>query len=74
MLNFVGMSTIGEIETAIENLPPPEVEELALWLEAYRARGGAAALSAETWLKQAQGAARPGVTTAEVMALTRGDE
>ena len=51
----------------------PEVEELALWLEAYRARG-TAPLAAETWLKQARGAARPGVATAEVMALTRGDE
>jgi hypothetical protein len=67
------MSTVGEIEAAIENLPMPEVEELALWLEAYRVRG-AAPLPAETWLKQARGAARPGVTTAEVMALTRGDE
>jgi hypothetical protein len=67
------MSTVGEIEAAIENLPMPEVEELALWLEAYRARG-TAPLPAETWLKQARGAARPGVTTAEVMALTRGDE
>lgn len=67
------MSTIGEIETAIENLPVPQVEELAIWLEAYRARR-AAPLPAETWLKQARGAARPGVTTAEVMGLTRGDE
>ncbi len=67
------MSTIGEIETAIENLPAPQVEELATWLEAYRARR-AVALPAGTWLKQARGAARPGVTTAEVMALTRGDE
>jgi len=33
-----------------------------------------APLPAETWLKQARGAARPGVTTAEVMALTRGNE
>lgn len=67
------MSTIGEIETAIENLPAPQVEELAAWLAAYRRRR-TAPLPAETWLKQAQGAARPGVTTAEVMTLTRGDE
>jgi hypothetical protein len=67
------MSTVGEIEAAIESLPMPEVEELALWLETYRARG-ATPSAAETWLKQAEGAARPSVTTAEVMALTRGDE
>jgi hypothetical protein len=68
------MSTIGEIETAIENLPLPQVEELALWLEAFRERGGAGQLPAETWLRRARGAVRPGVTTAGVMALTRGDE
>jgi hypothetical protein len=67
------MSTVAEIETAIENLPGPQVEELALWLEAYRARR-ATPLRAETWLEQARGAACPGVTTAEVMAITRGDE
>ena len=67
------MSTIGEIETAIENLPAPQLEELAIWLAAYRTRR-AAPLPPETWLKQARGAARSGVTTAEVMALTRGDE
>ncbi len=68
------MSTVAEIETAIENLPTPQVEELAIWLDAYRSRRVAAPPAAEDWLKQARGAARPGVTTAEVMALTRGDE
>ena len=67
------MSTIGEIETAIERLPAPQVDELAVWLEAHRARR-AAALAAEAWLKRARGAARPDVTTADVMALTRGEE
>ena len=67
------MRTVAEIEAAIENLPAQQVEELAIWLEEYRARR-AEPLPAEAWLKQARGAARPGVTTAEVMALTRGDE
>ena len=67
------MSTIDEIETAIEHLPASQVDDLAIWLEAYRARR-AAPLPAEEWLRQARGAARPGVTTAEVMSLTRGDE
>lgn len=67
------MSTIGEIETAIEKLPTPQLDELAIWLEAHRARR-AAPLPAEAWLKRARGAARPGVTTADVMVLTRGDE
>ena len=67
------MSTITEIESAIERLPVPQVDELAIWLEAHRARR-AASPPAEAWLKRARGAARPDVTTAEVMTLTRGDE
>jgi hypothetical protein len=66
------MNTIAEIETAIEQLPTPQVDELTAWLEAYRVRR-AASLAAEAWLKQARGAALPNVTTAEVMALTRGE-
>jgi hypothetical protein len=67
------MSTIAEIETAIERLPTPQVDELAAWLEAHRARR-AASLAAEAWLKRARGAALPDVTTADVMALTRGND
>ena len=70
---LLAMSTIAEIEAAIEHLPAPQVEELANWLELHRARR-AAPLPADAWLTRARGAARPGVTTAEVMALTRGDE
>lgn len=32
------MSTLAEIEAAIEHLPVPQVEELALWLEQRRSR------------------------------------
>jgi len=72
------MSTIAEVESAIEQLPLPQIEALAVWLEAYRARRAAAlataTLAAEAWLERARGAARPDATTAEIMALTRGDE
>jgi len=67
------MSTIAEIEAAIERLPATDVEALAAWLETLRARR-ATTPATEAWLNQARGAARPGVTTADVMALTRGDE
>ena len=67
------MSTIAEIETAIERLPVAQVDELAAWLEAHRARR-AASLAAEAWLERARGAALPDVTTADVMVLTRGEE
>jgi hypothetical protein len=67
------MSSITEIEAAIENLPAPQVDELAGWLETFRARR-ATPPTVESWLKTARGAAAPGVTTAKVMALTRGEE
>ena len=67
------MSTIAEIETAIERLPAPEVDKLAAWLEVHRARR-VAAMAAEAWLTRARGAALPDVTTADVMTLTRGEE
>ena len=67
------MSTIAEIETAIEQLPTPQVDELAVWLEAHRARREAS-MDAEGWLKQARGAAVPDVTTADVMAMTRDEK
>jgi len=61
------MSTIAEIEAAIENLPAPQVDELARWLERLRLRR-AAPPSAESWLQNARGAATAGMTTANVMA------
>jgi hypothetical protein len=67
------MSTIAEIEAAIENLPGPQVDELARWLEALRLRR-AAPPAADAWLERARGAALPGATTANVMSLTRGEE
>lgn len=67
------MSTITEIEQAIEQLPARQVDELAHWLEAHRAQR-ANPLPVDTWLNRARGAARPDVTTDDVMSLTRGDE
>jgi hypothetical protein len=67
------MTTILEIEIAIERLPAAQVDELASWLEAYRTRR-TAAFDAERWLNRARGAAVSGVRTADVMALTRGEE
>ena len=67
------MSSIAEIESAIEKLPGPEVDELAGWLETLRVRR-ATLPPVEGWLQRARGAARHGETTAKVMALTRGEE
>ena len=67
------MSSIAEIENAIENLPAPQVDELAGWLAALRAKRNAPP-PLESWLQGARGAARPGETTAKIMAITRGEE
>ena len=67
------MSNIAEIEAAIENLPAPQVDQLARWLETLRQRRGAP-LPVEVWLQRARGAALPGAKTEDVMALTRGEE
>jgi hypothetical protein len=62
-----------EIEAAIEKLPPPQMDELAAWLEARRVRRDTPA-SVESWLERARGTALAGVTTTNVLALTRGEE
>lgn len=67
------MSSIAEIENAIEKLPLPQVDELAGWLETLRVRRGTTP-PVESWLQRARGAALPGETTAKVMVLTRGEE
>jgi hypothetical protein len=66
------MSTIKEIENAIECLSAAEVAELAAWLEQLQGRRTVLP-AAESWLERARGTAAPGVTTEGVMALTRGD-
>lgn len=67
------MSSIAEIESAIEKLPALQIEELAGWLEILRVKR-ATSPPVESWLQRARGAALPGATTASVMALTRGVE
>lgn len=67
------MTTIIEIEAAIEKLPAPQMDELAGWLEALRVRR-ATPPPVENWLQRARGAARSDATTANVMDLTRGEE
>lgn len=66
------MSNIAEIEAAIENLPDPQVDQLARWIETHRRRR-ATPLPVEKWLQRARGAALPGTKTLDVMALTRGE-
>jgi hypothetical protein len=66
----MNMSGIVEIEDAIQKLPGPQVDELAIWLEALRVRRSTPA-PVEGWLQRARGAACPDATTGKVMALSR---
>ena len=67
------MNNIAEIEAAIENLPDPQVDQLAHWLETLRQRRTTPP-PVESWLQRARGAAIPDVRTKDVMTLTRGEE
>ena len=73
MLCFFSMSTIVEIEAAIERLPQPQVDELAAWLEKLRV-WRTTPPPVDAWLQRARGSAQPGVTTDRVMAVTRGEQ
>jgi len=67
------MSSITEIEAAIEKLPASEVDELADWFDRFRVRRTSSP-SVESWLDRSRGAAAPGLTTETIMNLTRGEE
>ena len=64
------MSGIAEIESAIEQLSDPQLAELTSWLEKLRAKRRPP-MTVDGWLQHARGAALPGWTTANVMALSR---
>ena len=66
------MTTLSEIEAAIEKLPAPQVDELVQWLAVLRTRR-LGSPPVEAWLQQARGAAHTGVTTAKVLETTRGE-
>ena len=71
------MSTLAEIEQAIEALPPPQVEELAVWLERRRLQKSAASAETENfkaWLAASTGIAKGRLTTDERMRETRGED
>lgn len=75
------MDTMGtdtqELLNICEQLPAAkrvEVVDFARFLLAQQDQGGAPRReTAERWLAGARGVARPGVTTDEVMAVTRGE-
>jgi hypothetical protein len=67
------MSSVAEIEAAIEKLPVPQVDQLASWLADF-CRQRTSPPSVESWLQSARGAAINGADTQEIMRFTRGEE
>lgn len=71
--HFPRMSTLIEIEEAIEHLPPEQWAEIRRWIEVHprtRASGGEAARFDE-WLAASTGIAKGKLTTDERMRETR---
>ncbi|MCB1234533.1 MAG: hypothetical protein KDM91_05635 [Verrucomicrobiae bacterium] len=66
------MSTLAEIEAAIEKLPEPQVNQLVRWLEA-RGRAHSLPTLVDDWLSVARGAALAEATTDELLQTTRGE-
>jgi len=48
------MSTLAEIESAIEGLPAPQLDELALWIERRRSRPAAPSAAEPDFLARAK--------------------
>jgi hypothetical protein len=67
------MSSVAEIEAAIEKLPLPQVDQLAHWLESFLQRR-VSTPALENWLLNAKGAAVLDSQTQAIMNLTRGEE
>ncbi len=65
------MSSVAEIEAAIEKLPVPQVDQLAHWVEGFIQRR-VSTPDLENWLLNAKGAAVPDAQTQAIMSLTRG--
>jgi hypothetical protein len=71
------MSALAEIEAAVEQLPLAQQEKLYVHVGARlesRPKRGLTTEGIEAWLKTARGAAIPGITAEQVMAMTRGEE
>ncbi len=68
------MSTLIEIEEAIEQLPPEQWAEIRRWMEVHprKVKGGGEAAGFDEWLAASTGIAKGKLTTDERMRETRG--
>ena len=69
------MSTLIEIEEAIEQLPPEQWAEIRRWMEVHprKVQGGGEAARFDEWLAASTGIAKGKLTTDERMRETRGE-
>ena len=71
------MSTLAEIEVAVAQLPRAQQEELHAFLSTQLEKHPKRGLTPEefkAWIKTAEGVGISGMTTDEIMAMTRGEE
>jgi hypothetical protein len=68
------MSTLAEIEQAVEKLPPQQWEEIRRWMAAHAPTRGGEAAAPVQWLAASVGTATTGLSTDEIMRLTRGED
>jgi hypothetical protein len=67
------VSSVAEIDAAIEKLPVPDVDQLAHWFQGFLQRR-VPAPALENRLRNAKGAPISGTRTQELMKLTCGEE
>ena len=69
------MSTLAEIEAAIETLPPDQWQEIRRWMDAHARKAGAVELADfDVWLAASTGMVKGRFTTDERMRETRGED
>jgi hypothetical protein len=68
------MSNVAEIEQAIEKLPPEQWEEIRRWMATHAPVPQREKADFERVLAESVGIATSGLSTDEIMRLTRGEE
>ena len=68
------MSTLAEIEQAIEKLPPAQWEEIRRWMEAHAPEPPREKADFQRVLAESVGIATSGLSTDDIMRMTRGEE
>lgn len=68
------MSTLAEIEQAIEKLPPEQWVEIRRWMEARAPLPRRETADFQRVLGESVGKATSGLSTDEIMRLTRGED